>query len=86
MTFNTKVPRGHFIAVTLAPLVILNTICVALYVDGLVRTLVFLCLMTNTIGSMGDIWIVLKLLPHERSVMVRDTKNGIQVWQAGKNS
>ncbi|UCD86534.1 MAG: DUF3267 domain-containing protein [Desulfobacterales bacterium] len=81
VTFDTKVPRGHFIGVTLAPLVILNVICVALYIVGFLRTFVFLCLMTNTIGSMGDIWILLKLLPHERSVLVQDTKNGIEIWR-----
>ncbi|MBW1742753.1 MAG: DUF3267 domain-containing protein [Deltaproteobacteria bacterium] len=85
VTFDTKVPRTHFMLVTLAPLVILNVICIALYKVDFLRTFVFLCLMTNTIGSMGDIWILLKLFPHERSVLVQDTKNGIEVWQ-GSNA
>ena len=84
VTFDTRVPRGHFMTVTLAPLVLLNIMCIILYAVGFLKTLVFLCLMTNTIGSMGDIWILLKLFPHDRSVLVQDTKNGIEVWQGSR--
>jgi hypothetical protein len=86
VTFDTKVPRGHFMTVTLAPLVLLDITCITLYAVGFLRTFVFLCLMTNTIGSMGDIWILLKLFPHDRSVLVQDTKNGIEVWQGNHAS
>jgi hypothetical protein len=71
--------------VTLAPLILLNIVCITLYAVGFLTTFVFLCLMTNTIGSMGDIWILLKLFSHDGSVLVQDTKNGIEVWQ-GSNS
>lgn len=80
VTFNHKVPRGHFIAVTLAPLIILDFLFVGFYVLDVLRTFTFLCFMINTLGAMGDIWIVMKLLPQERSVFVQDTKNGIEIW------
>jgi hypothetical protein len=40
-----------------------------------------LCFAVNTIGAMGDVWIVLKLSRHARGTVVQDTKQGIEVWR-----
>ncbi len=80
VTFDHKVPRDHFMAVTLAPLVTLDVIFIGFYMLNLLRTFSFLCLMINTIGALGDVWIAVKLLAQNRSILVQDTKNGIEIW------
>ncbi len=67
-------------AVTLAPLVTLDVIFIGFYMLNLLRTFSFLCLMINTIGALGDVWIAVKLLAQNRSILVQDTKNGIEIW------
>ena len=80
-TFIEKVPRGHFLVITLAPLVVLNIIFIALFAFGFLKVFTYFCLLVNTIGSLGDIWIILKLSRHDRKTLIQDTKNGIEVWK-----
>lgn len=84
ITFKEKVPRAHFIAVAIVPLVVLNLLCVLLSFYGGGRLGVYpnLCLIMNTIGSLGDMWVVLKLVRTPKGVLIQDTKAGIQVWVA----
>ncbi len=79
-TFAKKIPRGHFIAIAAAPLLILNIAFFATYRLGAVRLFAVLCFAINTIGAMGDVWIALKLFPHERGTFIQDTKAGVEVW------
>jgi hypothetical protein len=80
-TFTEKVPRGHFMVITLAPLVVLNIIFIALFASGFLKVFTYFCLLVNTIGALGDIWIILKLSRHDRGVLIQDIKNGIEVWK-----
>jgi len=80
-TFTEKVPRGHFMVITLAPLVVLNIISIALFATGVLRVFAYFCLLVNTIGAVGDLWIILKLSGHDRGTLIQDTKIGIEVWK-----
>ena len=82
--FKKKLPRAHFIAVAMAPLVVLNLLFMLLFFYGGARLGLYcdLCLIMNTIGSLGDMWVVLTLLRMPRGVLIQDTKTGIQVWAA----
>jgi hypothetical protein len=79
-TFTEKIPRGHFIVITLAPLVVLNIIFIGFFAAGFLKVFTYFCLLVNTIGAMGDLWIILKLSGHDRGTLIQDTKNGIEVW------
>ena len=79
-TFRNMIPRGHFILVALAPLIVLDGILIALYATGDLRLFYLLCLEINTIGALGDTWIVLKLLPAPRGSKVQDTMTGVEIW------
>lgn len=79
-TYKEKIPRDHLIAIALAPLVLIDTICIALYALDLLRLFAVLCFAVNTIGALGDVWIVLKISRHPRDSLIQDTKTGVQVW------
>ena len=79
-TFDERLPRNAFIAVALAPLLVLDLLFVLLYLAGFLPLFMNLCFAVNTIGAVGDVWIVLKLLGHRSDATVLDTKSGIQVW------
>ena len=81
VTFTEKIRRGPFITIALAPLVIINVIFVIFFTIGLLKDFSYLCLIINTLGSVGDIWMTQKLLTHEKGVLVQDTKTGIEVWR-----
>lgn len=81
VTFKTRVPRGHLIIIALAPLVALDILFGVLYGMGQLKLFCNLSFAINTIGSIGDVWILLKLLPEERGTLVQDTKTGIEVWR-----
>lgn len=82
VTFAHKIPRGQFITIALAPLVILDILFGVLYVAAMLKLFSNLCFMINTLGAAGDVWITLKLIPYERGILVQDTKTGVDVWQA----
>ena len=79
-TFVTKLPRDHLIAVALAPLLILDALFVGLYALGVFKLFNDLAFAVNTIGSVGDLWIVAKLVRHPRASLIQDTKTGVAVW------
>ena len=73
-------PRGAFLLTALAPLVVLNAVFTVLLLGGILPAFSYLALLINTLGSIGDLWIVIKLAPHARSIFVKDTMTGIEVW------
>ena len=83
-TFRHKLPRGALIVVALAPLFVLDVLGVILYTRDIAPFFFLLCVEINTIGAMGDCWIVMKLLGHERGTLVQDTMTGIEVWRRGE--
>lgn len=81
ITFTEKIPRGLFIAISLAPLIVLNLMFGLLFAAGILKVFSYFCLFINTLGATGDVWITLKLVKHGRGTLVQDTKTGIIVWQ-----
>lgn len=80
ITFTNKIPRGHFILVALAPFVVLDLLFALLYVQGALKLFSDLSFIINTIGAVGDVWIVFKLLGAPKGALIQDTKTGIEVW------
>jgi hypothetical protein len=83
VTFDHRVPREAFIAIALAPLLILSPAFGLLAYSkilGPFNLIAIFCLMVNTIGAVGDVWMTLKLLPQARGAMVQDTKTGLEIW------
>ena len=81
VTFTEKIQRGRFIVIALAPLVILNAVFGIFFAMNFIKVFSCFCLIINTLGSVGDIWMTVKLLPHEKGTLVQDTKTGIEVWK-----
>jgi hypothetical protein len=79
-TYKEKIPRDHLIAIALAPLIVIDIVCIALYWVGVLRLFAVICFAVNTIGALGDVWIVLKISRHTRESLIQDTKTGVQVW------
>jgi hypothetical protein len=82
VTFAGKLPRGHYMLVAITPFVILNLLFGFLLARSGLHLLCDLSLIVNSIGSMGDIWVVLKLAGGPRGALVQDTKSGFEVWVA----
>lgn len=81
VTFKHTLPRHHFMAVALAPLIVLDAALFALLWHQILPTFVFFCLVINTLGATGDVWMFAKLVPHQRDSLVMDTKTGFEVWE-----
>ena len=81
-TFREKIPRGHLIVIALAPLVTLDALFVGLYFTGTLELFAAVCVAINTIGAIGDVWIVARVLPQARGSVIQDTKSGVEVWRA----
>ena len=80
VTFTDKLPRGHYILTAIAPFVILNLLFGFLYAQGTLNPFSHLCLIVNSIGSVGDIWAALKLAGGPGGALIQDTKSGFEVW------
>ena len=82
VTFTGKLPRGHFMFVALAPFVVLDLLFGFLYARGALKLFCDFSLIINSIGSVVDIWVVLKLIGAPKDVLIQDTKTGFEVWVA----
>lgn len=80
VTFATRIPRRHFMAVAIAPLLVLDSLFLGLYAAGILETFALLGFLINTMGALGDVWMVAKLLPYSSTALVQDTKTGFEVW------
>ncbi len=80
---NALFRRGQFIAVALAPLVIITLGGMAL-MFFLPDTLVFvtaLCVTVNAGGATGDLWMVWETLHHSPDSLVRDEEDCIRIYE-----
>ena len=80
ITFPGKVPRGHYMLVAIAPFVMLTPLFAFLYARGALKLFWHLSLLTNVIGSVGDLWAVIKLAGAPKGAWIQDTKTGFEVW------
>jgi hypothetical protein len=79
-TFKERIARNHFIMIAMAPLVLLDVAFVAGFLFASWVVFWDLCFAVNTIGSIGDVWIVTRLLKHPSDTMFQDTKSGLRAW------
>jgi hypothetical protein len=86
ITFTGKLPRGHFMVVAIAPFVVLNLLFGFLYARGALKLFCDFSLIINSIGSVVDIWVVLKLIGAPKGVLIQDTKTGFEVWVADETT
>ena len=86
VTFADKVPRGHYVLVAITPFVILNLLFGFLYVRGVLKLFCDLSLIINSIGSVGDIWVMIKLTGGPKGALIQDTKSGFEVWVADETT
>jgi hypothetical protein len=66
--------------VAIAPFVVLNLLFGFLYTRGILKLLSNFSLVINSIGSVADLWILLKLIGAPKGALVQDTKTGFEVW------
>lgn len=78
-TLSESLPRNHVVLIALTPLLALNTLAFALFFLSAFRLFAALCLLLNTVGSAGDIWLAVKLLGHARDTRVLATEAGVEV-------
>jgi hypothetical protein len=81
VTFKEKIPRKQFMITAIAPFIILNGALGFLFAGGLFKIFCLMCLVLNTIGSVGDLWLTFKLCSHESGTIVQDLKTGIEVYK-----
>jgi hypothetical protein len=82
VTFQERVKRDHFILIALAPLILLDALFAMSYAAGILQTFAALGFGLNTIGAIGDVWILTRVLRHRRSDWIQDTKAGVEIWRA----
>jgi hypothetical protein len=83
ITFTEKIPRGYFILIALAPLVVLDVLFGLMYYHGTLRLFADFCFIINTLGAAGDVWITVKLISVPPGSLIQDTKTGFEVWRPG---
>jgi hypothetical protein len=86
VTFTGKLPREHFMVVAIAPFVVLDLLFGFLYARGALKLFCDLSLIVNSIGSVADIWVVLKLIGAPKGALIQDTKTGFEVWVADETA
>jgi len=82
-TCSESLSRNHVIVVALSPLVALNTLAFTLFWFGPLQLFAALCIVVNTVGSAGDLWLASNLFRHERDARVLATDAGVEVWPGG---
>lgn len=80
---NAYFRRGEFIAVALAPLVVITVVGLALVVvlpDAL-GYWVGLAVVLNAGGAIGDLWMTYAVLQHPSDSLVLDEADGIRIYE-----
>ncbi|EMA69981.1 hypothetical protein C468_00560 [Halorubrum kocurii JCM 14978] len=78
-TTETRFSRDQFIAIALAPLVLLSLVGVPVMIVFEWRWLA-LPLALNAGGAVGDLWMALTLMRYPPSVTVVDTRTGLEIY------
>ena len=79
VTTSEHLRRDQFLAVALAPLVVITLVGVPLMV-ALESSLLVYPLTFNAAGAVGDLWLVALLLRHPPGVVVEDSKTGLKIY------
>ncbi|PZS00079.1 MAG: hypothetical protein DLM67_02270 [Candidatus Nephthysia bennettiae] len=74
--------RNRFLAIALAPLVLMNLAALALLVLNPSWSWTAPALVANTSGAVGDLWVAALLIRFPSWVQVEDRKLGFAVWRS----
>ena len=78
--------RDRFLAVALAPLVLIDAAALALLVWNPAWSWTAPALVANTSGAVGDLWVAAALVRFPRWAQVEDRKLGFAVWPSAGHS
>jgi len=80
-TTKTRFLRNQFIAIAIAPLVLISLVAI-----GLMATLpsiahwIFIPFIINASGAVGDLWVIRNVLRFPKHVLLEDRKNGLIIY------
>lgn len=79
-TFREPIPRNPYLAIGLAPLIVLSVLCVVIAVrwDAAAGWLVFFAVV-NAGGAIGDLWMSWRIVRQPRSAVFYDLADGFAV-------
>lgn len=86
-TIDRTLSRTRFVAVALAPLVLLSgagLVAIAVAAERLSPWFAFGTAL-NTAGAVADVWMAFVLLRYPASVLVEDRKSGFAIWRASSS-
>lgn len=72
--------RNAFFTIALAPLIVINLLCLTLLAIFPQATWLGLVVVFNTSGAIGDLWMAAILLRYPTEVMVEDREEGIAIY------
>jgi hypothetical protein len=78
--------RNRFIVIALAPLVLIDTVALAMVLIQPVWSWAAVAFVVNTSGAIGDLWIVGLLIRFPPWVLVEDRTLGFAVWSPSGRS
>jgi hypothetical protein len=84
--FDEFVTRNSYLTIAVAPLVIFDIILLTAFAAlPAARAYVYFAFIINTAGSIGDLWIAVSILKHDRECLIKDTPKGYSVYFAGES-
>jgi Putative zincin peptidase len=72
--------RNDFIVIALAPLLVIDVVCLLLLAIFPQATWLIWVIAFNTGGAIGDIWIAVQLLRCPKPILVEDREEGIAIY------
>jgi hypothetical protein len=72
--------RNAFVVITLAPLIIIDVVCLLLLAIFPQAPWLIWVIAFNTSGAIGDIWMAVQLLRCPQSIRVEDREEGIAIY------
>jgi len=80
-TTKTRFLRNQFIAIAIAPLVVISMvgICLMAALPSIAHW-IFIPLVLNASGAVGDLWVIRNVLRYPKHVLLEDRKNGLIIY------
>jgi hypothetical protein len=80
-TTKTRFLRNQFIAIAIAPLVVISLvgICLMAALPSIAHW-IFIPLVLNASGAVGDLWVIRNVLRYPKHVLLEDRKTGLIIY------
>ncbi|RCV62922.1 putative zincin peptidase [Methanophagales archaeon] len=80
-TTKTRFLRNQFIAIAIAPLVVISLVGIGLMAAlPSIAHLIFIPLVLNASGAVGDLWVTRNVLRYPKHVLLEDRKTGLIIY------